>query len=141
VLERQTRPINSFNFDLIILDEAQDMKRLYYSYVRKIVHDNGGDDDGYDDDANANANTAPDLRFCVLGDQNQNIYNYSGADKRFITLADEIFIWTTAPWMRLVLSQTYRVTKPVAAYVNALLGHNRIVAVRGGVKPYYIKYQ
>jgi hypothetical protein len=136
------------------------MKRLYYSYVRKIVHDNGGDVDGYDDadaggyddadadtnaNANANANTntpsTPDLRFCVLGDQNQNIYNYSGADKRFITLADEIFIWTTAPWMRLVLSQSYRVTKPVAAYVNALLGHNRIVAVRGGVKPYYIKYQ
>jgi superfamily I DNA/RNA helicase len=63
-----------FEYDLIIIDEVQDITPLYYSLVTHIVKSN---------------KFVP--KICVLGDPHQTIYGFNGADSRFLTLAPRLF--------------------------------------------------
>lgn len=125
---RDVPPTRPTHWDIIILDEVQDMTPLLYSAVRKVMRDNEADD--------------IKVRYCILGDKHQNIYKYSGADARFITLADRCFgDQTPHPWERLTLSTSYRVTLPMGRFINdVLLGEPRIKSTKKGGKPIYIKY-
>jgi hypothetical protein len=59
---------------ILVVDEAQDMTEIYYRVVLRILDE---------------LPTRPWL--AVIGDKNQSIYQFNGADMRFITLADAIF--------------------------------------------------
>ena len=94
-------------YDIIVLDECQDMIPLYYKLVKQILR--------------------PTTSLCVIGDKYQSIYGYAGADPRFITHADVLY---SREFTRLNLNISYRVTTAMAAFINTVLGEERIVAVK-----------
>lgn len=101
-------PLKKFKYDIIILDEAQDISPLYHELVCKI----------YTDNLNLNA------QLCVLGDRAQSIYDFNRADSRFIIYADQVFKLNQLKWSRCELSQSYRITSEMANFINYCMGNN-----------------
>lgn len=117
-------------YTIIIIDEAQDMSKYYYKLVLRIIEI---------------MPTRPLL--CVMGDRNQSIYAFNGADPRFITMAEKIYDTSndapSAGWSRLDLQTSYRLTKQMAAFINNCTNRGPvkpIIAVKDGIKPQYIYY-
>ncbi len=108
-------------YDIIVIDEAQDMTETYYKLARMIVR------------------VSPEARLVIIGDNFQSIYGFAGADPRFITMADKLYV-TKHPWVRLGLNTSYRVTRQIAAFVNYALGCERMHAVKDGPVPDYVIY-
>jgi len=75
ILKNNTKRLKRYKYDIIILDEAQDITPNYYELVCKIYKDNN----------NYNC------KLCILGDKYQNIYAFNKADERFITYAPQLF--------------------------------------------------
>ncbi len=81
----------------------------------------------------------------IMGDTLQCLYEYSGADRRFITLANLIYqpIQTGVPqahkpigFTTLSLTQTFRCTKPMVDFINkVMLGYEKMTSVKPGIKP------
>lgn len=117
-------------YDLIILDEVQDMTPLLYRTVMRILADMRRDPEYQ----------APP-QMAILGDKRQSIYEFIDSDSRFLTLAARAFghvnrlSWTTS----LKLSTSYRMTHQMANMINEcyLAGENRLHACRDGPKPLY----
>lgn len=113
---------NIIYFDMIIIDEAQDMSPVYYELVCKILADN----------------EQKNVRMCLLGDKYQSIYGFKGTDERYLTLANKIF-QINHKWEKLSLETSYRLTRENAKFVNqSMLKSNRIKSVKSGLKPTYI---
>jgi len=117
-----------FNYDIIIIDEVQDMTDTYFYLICKI----------YQQNKNKN-----DISICVIGDKNQCIYQYNGSDDRFITMADKIFNYgyIEKKWCRYNLSNSYRITHTMAEFLNnCILKEQRIFSKKNNnYKPkYYI---
>jgi hypothetical protein len=113
--------------DIIVLDETQDMTFLYYNLVLKFTMD-----------------MDHDFQLLVLGDFMQGIYEFKGADTRFLTLADQF--WrnhprlksASSPFHHCSLSTSYRITDPMREFINkALLGEIRLLSCRAGNMPVY----
>lgn len=105
--------------DILILDEAQDITPIYYKLITKILSD------------------LPIIpQMCIIGDRYQSIYEYNGADQRFLTHSDKVFEMTKLPWVRTNMHCSYRVTEVMANFINrGVLGIDRIVAYKkGGAK-------
>ena len=98
--------IGGLRFDLLVLDECQDMKPLFLRLVRAVERHNA----------------CPRPRYVVVGDPRQSIYGFQGADARFLTLADRVFggapAATPRPWARHRLSVTWRLTRAMGELVN-----------------------
>lgn len=117
-----SKPKKPFSFDIIIIDEVQDVIPLYYKLICRIISDNN-----------------KDVNICVIGDKHQNIYSYKKADERYITLADKIFDINKLNWDKLDLSVSFRVTKEIGDFVNnCMLNHLRIHTIKKGIKPRYL---
>ena len=100
---------------IIVLDETQDMTPLYYAFIKKAI-----------------ADLNPGVQILVLGDTLQCIYDFpqKGADRRFLTLADQVFASPNL-WVRRTLRTSYRITEPMAWYINErMLGYPRMVSVK-----------
>lgn len=112
-------------FDLLVIDEVQDMTPLYYQLVVKFITDYG-----------------KPIQMLILGDKKQSLYDFKGSDERFLTKA--VSIWKhmpflTAPFRRAEMHISYRITKPMADFVNnTLLGENRMKAIRDGSPVDYV---
>lgn len=105
---------------IIVLDETQDMTPLYYAFIKKAI-----------------ADLNPGVQILVLGDTLQCIYDFpqKGADRRFLTLADQVFASPNL-WVRRTLRTSYRITEPMAWYVNErMLGYPRMVSVKPSRTP------
>ena len=114
-------------WDILVLDEAQDMSFLYYHFICLFL-DNLGEH-------------AP-KQLMVLGDHQQCLYQFKGADSRFLTMAARI--WTSkyfaGDMVECSLQTSYRITTPMADFVNqAMLGHDRMLAPREGEPVVYIR--
>ena len=78
-------------YDVIIIDETQDMKLIFFRFVYKFMMDmvrqriDSGD--------------LKPSQIVVMGDVRQCIYEYNGADPRFLTFADQI--WAQHPILHL----------------------------------------
>lgn len=118
------KPYNHNNFDIIILDEQQDMTPLYNKLIFKFLLDLGKND----------------LQFIIFGDIYQNIYEYKGSDSRYLTLADKIYShFTDKKWIELKISTSYRTTNQISSFINKhLLGYNRIKTIKEGVPVKYL---
>ena len=118
IITKNSKPIKKiYNFNIIVLDETQDMTLLYYRMIHKFIRD-----------YSANNNNAK-LLFLTLGDKYQGIYQFKNADTRFLTLAPELWPQFT-PMVKLSLKTSHRVTKPIAWFVNeVMLGEQRIISV------------
>ena len=116
--------VKSFRYDLIILDEAQDISPLYHQLICKIFVDNFNST----------------CQICLLGDRAQSIYDFNRADARFIIYADKIFNLNNYSWTRCALSQSYRVTSETAQFVNNCMGKQFGIKSSkvNGTKPKYL---
>lgn len=119
--------INIPVFDLIVLDESQDMSFLYYQFVLKFIRDMNNK-----------------IQILILGDYMQGLYEFKGSDVRFLTYADVIwknFCYLKNPeFEKCSLKTSYRITKPMADFVNkVMLGETRLVSFRDGEPVHYIR--
>lgn len=106
--------------DILVIDEAQDMTLLYYHFVAKFIRD-----------------LAKKPKMLILGDKYQGVYKFKSADIRFLTLGHKI--WKMKRYEQLSMNTSYRVTKPIAHWVNdIMLGENRLIATKPGYKVKYI---
>ncbi len=102
VLDKEQDEIPTFEYDLIIIDEVQDITPLYYSLVAHIVKSN---------------KFVP--KICVLGDPFQTIYGFNGADSRFLTLAPKLFSFSLkSNWVECGLTTSYRLGSKVCDFIN-----------------------
>ncbi len=114
-----------FSYDIIILDEQQDMTQLFYKLAKKILSDN----------------LVGDIQICSFGDIYQNIYQYAGSDARFLIYADKIFSEFTKdkPWETLKISTSYRITTQIANFINInMLKTDRLKAIKNGPNVKYV---
>lgn len=112
---------NKLEYEIIIIDEAQDINELYYKFICKILFEN-----------------SKDYNLCILGDKNQSIYEFMGADNRYLTMADKIFNQNKKNWTKLKLSTSYKMTKQMAKFMNKyILNEKRIISTKEGKKPEY----
>jgi hypothetical protein len=122
LLDENKKPYKKFNYTIIVVDEAQDMSKLYYKLVNKITTDN-----------------LKDCRICVIGDKYQCIYQFKAADHRFITLSEKIFKFNDLEWKELKLTTSFRITNQMANFINhCVMGFNYINAAKNGNKVRYI---
>ena len=117
VVEKDMKLKRKADFEIIVIDEAQDMMPLYYQLIKKFIRDTN------------------DCQLLVMGDHHQAIYTFKGADARFLTHADKI--WGDKPFIFLTLNISYRLTNEIADFVS-LATKRKINTVRGGVKVKYI---
>lgn len=124
IIDNNLSPIKSLpKIDIIVLDEIQDMMTLYYVFIYKVLFD-------------LNNN----VQLLILGDKYQGLYEFKGADTRFLTLANKL--WGISPYnfVKKTLTTSYRVTKQIADFVNkCMIGKNRINAVKEGPNVLYLK--
>lgn len=128
ILYNNTQPITKITpFNILVIDEAQDMTFLYFQFMIKFTKDMG-----------------EPFQLLVLGDYKQGLYEFKGADTRFLTMADEI--WRNHPqllsktFLRCSLKTSYRITKPMAHFVNqVMLGENRMFSEKDGEPVHYYR--
>lgn len=124
IIKSNTIQLKSFKYDIIILDEAQDISPLYHQLICKIFVDNFN----------------PFCQICLLGDRSQSIYDFNRADARFIVYADQLFNFNHFSWDRCNLTQSYRVTAESAQFINNCMGKKFGIKSTKvtGIKPKYL---
>ena len=107
--------------DILVLDEIQDMTKLFYNFIIKFIQDQGSK-----------------IQLLVLGDRDQNINrDFKGSDYRFLTMAPEVF--PKFQFIRSDLSHSFRLTDNISQFINEnLLGYNKIKTNKKGPKVNYI---
>jgi hypothetical protein len=106
--------------DLLFIDEAQDMIFDYFYFIKKFIFD-----------------TKSKPQIIILGDHFQGIYDFKGANSKFLTLSDKIW---NLPFIKLDLNLSYRLTNQISWFVNnIMLGYERIKTIKTGPPiDYYI---
>jgi hypothetical protein len=114
-------------FDVLVLDEAQDISLLYFKLVVKMTMER-----------------ARPFQLMLLGDYKQSLYEFKGSDTRFLTRAP--MHWRAHPYLvtnrfdLCTLKTSYRITIPMSHFVNhVMLGEERLEAVKEGVPVTYIR--
>jgi len=111
--------------DILVCDEIQDMNDLYYRFINKVLSD-----------------IHKQVQILILGDKYQGLYEFKGADTRYLTHGSKL--WSCSPYefKNMNLTTSYRVTTQIAQFVNkVMLGEDRIHAIKKGPKVLYIKRQ
>lgn len=105
ILQLNLDPINmKKKYDIIIIDEAQDLTSLFFKFIHKIIKDFSNED----------------YKLCMIGDIKQNIYKFKGSDVEYI-MNPEKFFTNKFEWKKLTLSISFRVPNTVTNLVNDLL--------------------
>jgi hypothetical protein len=122
-------------YDAFVVDEVQDMTSTYFQLFAKVLRDQAKRDRG----------NRPLPQLLILGDCQQAIYGFQGADCRYLRLASRI--WSTADhlitnaqaWATLTLHQSFRVPRAVTSFVNALSDSRDMVSHKlDAPKPRYV---
>jgi hypothetical protein len=113
--------------NVLVIDEAQDMTFLYFKLVVKFCRDYG-----------------EPIQLLVLGDFMQGLYEFKGADTRFLTCANNIWndfeLLSSRTFHNCSLKMSYRITQPMADFVNkVMLGEERLLACRDGEPVVYLR--
>ena len=138
ILREKMSPRNPIPLvDIVVLDESQDMTMLYFELIIKMIHDMCSKENPYMVDDYK-------VQLLVLGDYMQGLYEFKGADIRFLTYANKI--WKnnnnleSNQFKQCVLKTSYRVTNQMAKFVNEdMLGEKRLIACRDGMQVVYIR--
>ena len=116
-------------YDYIIIDEAQDLVEMYFSLICMITRD-----------IKRRFNEI-NHKFVIIGDSNQNIYEFKGATAQYIENASITFqnLTTNIKWSNYNLSMSYRINNQMCDFVNkVMLKQDRMRACKDGQKPDYI---
>lgn len=128
--QKKATPIwsNMPDYGLVVLDELQDMTSdLYWlscAFITALTRRNG---------------VAP--RLLCLGDQKQAIYEFRGADARYLSQTPTIFSpMSPYPWENMKLAQSFRLSHQTSTFVNEafLGGDDYIKGSHNGAKPIYV---
>jgi superfamily I DNA/RNA helicase len=116
-------------YRFIVLDELQDLTdNLYWlasTFIASIAR---------------HAGRCPGI--LALGDSRQAIYDFRGADSRFLEKAETVFQPVSdRDWKSLSLSHSFRLTRPTANFINnaCLGGEQYILGMGDGPKPLYLR--
>lgn len=90
----------AFCYDIVIIDESQDMTPLYYEVVQHIL---------------IRHKIQPQI--IVMGDQKQSIYAFNKADSRFLRLCQQIYP-PSHEWKSAQLNTSYRLTNQMTQFIN-----------------------
>lgn len=121
---KRPRVQREYRYDIIVLDETQDMVQLLYDTTQVLFR--------------YNAVSHPHI--CVFGDVRQSIYQYKGSDPEYITKADTRFAVNSRwPWKRMHLTRTFRLSRSMCDFVNeSMLGERRLWSAKQGPQPRYL---
>lgn len=109
-------PVKPINYDIIIVDEAQDLIEVYYNLIKVI-------------DAHNACNTLTHT-LMLVGDKYQNIYYFNGATTRYLVNPEKYF---NRPFKHLTLQTSYRLTNQMSAWLNNDVMHQqRILTCKDG---------
>lgn len=119
------------HFDILVLDEAQDMAFLYFEFISKFGIDMAGRNP---------------FQLFVLGDFMQGIYEFKGSDVRFITQAaviwNKYFRLLSRTFHQCTLKTSYRITRQMARFLNdVVLGEQRLEAQKDGPDIVYMRHK
>lgn len=114
LLKKEPRQI--FNFNCIVIDEAQDLTPLYISAIIKIINEFGI------------------KQVIILGDSLQCVYGFNGATNLFLQKPQDILNFE---FERFNLTETYRCTQETSDLVNSCLGYQKLKTSKIREKPYY----
>lgn len=113
-------PVKTINYDIIIIDEAQDLIEVYYELIKVI------------DKHNTITHT-----LMLVGDKYQNIYYFNGATTRYLVNPEKYF---DRSFKHLTLQTSYRLTNQMSAWLNNDVMHQqRILTCKDG-KPVTIVF-
>lgn len=99
--------------DILFIDEKQDMTFILYMFIQKFIH---------------YLSKPPQVVIC--GDHLQGVYQFKGADKRFLTLGSEIY---EIPLERFEMTTSYRLTNPMSWFINeCIYGKDILQTVKEG---------
>ena len=142
--------------DIIVIDETQDMTFLYFQFMDKFLdamckqtqeddmEEEGGE--SKKDEKSLTKIIKNKILLIILGDYMQGLYQFKGADIRFLTLAQEI--WSNRDYLKsndfvkTTLKMSYRITDQMAKFINeTLLAEQRLHSCREGpLAVQYIRY-
>lgn len=118
IIKNDLPPFKMKKYDIIILDETQDMTDLHYKFIQKFIKDMG---------------SIP--TFLIIGDDKQSVFKFKGADSRFLTLSPEIF---PVEFKELKLTMSFRLTNEMSKFMNEIiLNEDRIKTCKSGYKVSY----
>ena len=128
VLLHNTKPRHGIEpIQLMMLDEFQDCSELYFRLIVKFIRDMGSL-----------------VQLLILGDPLQCLYEFKGADSRFLTMAKQI--WSRFPllkshaFVQCPLKMSYRITDQMSMFVNrAMFGEEMMLSCRSGEPVQYIR--
>lgn len=123
VIDNDVEPIEKFSYDLIIIDEAQDLNSDFYDLSKKIIKDNCIEN--------------RDVKLLIVGDINQAIYKFRKASCEYLLNPSKYY---GGEWTELYLTTSFRITKEMADLVNnAVTPHieRKIRTVKSGSLPSY----
>jgi hypothetical protein len=118
-------------YDIIVVDEAQDMTLIYYKLVAKFIND-------------MIHGSQHKIQIVILGDVKQGLYEFKGSDTRFLSMADQIWCKNngliTPEFKKCTMRMSYRITNQICYFINhVMLGKNRLDACRDGEPVRYIR--
>lgn len=121
ILNQNKKPKNIATYDIIIIDEVQDMTPNYFAFICKFIGDM----------------KLTESILLKLGDKYQGVYQFKGADPRFLIMCGDIW---NRKLKQLTLQTSFRVTNQIAWFVNnVMLGYNRINSDKDGCPVLYYK--
>jgi hypothetical protein len=125
LIKAKTKPLQEFNYDLIIIDESQDLTPLLFQLIIYIYFHN---------------KSKEPAKLIILGDRKQSIYQFNNADERFISMAPELFQVNVYPWEELTLSQSFRITYKMSKFINNGCSQSKIISSKKRTlnKPRYL---
>lgn len=109
-------------FRYILVDEYQDTNHAQYVLIRELagVDDAGVDDYSTDSTVSPDSTQLPQSSITVVGDSDQSIYAFRGADIRNIQDFEQDFPSATT----IMLEQNYRSTQTILDAANAVISNN-----------------
>jgi hypothetical protein len=126
--------IKNINYDLIILDEAQDITPLYYELICKIYKDNLQKKDFFSerhfvsmDATHSSVGTKyekKNVKICMFGDIKQSIFDFNHSDSRYIVFSERLFHFNIFNWEKCFLSESFRITYEMSLFINKCLLHD-----------------
>jgi superfamily I DNA/RNA helicase len=122
ILSRDIEPFEKIDYEFIVLDEIQDMTKAHYKYLMKFIKD-------------------MDIKpvFLIIGDVDQSIFQFKGADSRYLTMCDQLEF--QGEFVKKTLTKTFRLTKHMVSFINeAVYGYTKYTSLSAIKDPKPVTY-